>query len=101
MLSLFMLKVLRIDTETDRVTTFGKVSPEKNKYQGGTLASDGYVYAIPSNSDNILCIDTNERMHSLERPQRIGENDLSEDDAFTIGNIESTKKKRKDKWQGE
>jgi len=41
------------------------VSGEKNKYQGGVLADDGHVYAIPSNSEQILCIDTNNKRISL------------------------------------
>ena len=41
------------------------MSGEKNKYQGGVLADDGHVYAIPSNSEHILCIDTNTKKESV------------------------------------
>ena len=88
----------RIDTDTNVVTTFGKVSEEKNKYQGGTLATDGFIYAIPSNANDILCIDTN------PQPSQSVTNEMSfleKDAAFGIGDIyKSTQTKRKDKWQG-
>lgn len=83
----------RIDTESDAVTTFGRVSEEKNKYQGGTLAADGFIYAIPSNSNNILCIDSNKRVKNEAH-------DGDRNAAFTIGDIRCTKNKIKDKWQG-
>jgi hypothetical protein len=85
--------ILRIDTESDDVTTFGRVSEEKNKYQGGTLAADGFIYAIPSNSNNILCIDSNKRVKNEAH-------DGDRNAAFTIGDIRCTKNKIKDKWQG-
>ncbi len=91
----------RIDVEDDTVTTFGKVSEEKNKYQGGTLARDGVVYAIPSNANDILCIDTNMRndkkSHSSDKlTSEKYISSLDRDAAFVIGSLESTK----DKWQG-
>jgi hypothetical protein len=79
--------ILHIDTQTNCVTTFGTISGEKNKYQGGTLSSkNGFVYAIPSNSQKVLCINTNPGLVGLS----------SEDKLFEIGNIP----KRKDKFQG-
>jgi DNA-binding beta-propeller fold protein YncE len=81
--------ILRIDTETNSVTTFGRISGEKNKYQGGTLSSkNGFVYAIPSNSEHILCINTNPGQGLVELD--------SEVQSCEIGNIP----KRKDKFQG-
>ena len=96
MISLHMI-MSRIHTKSDVVTTFGKVSQEKNKYQGGTLAADGYIYAIPSNSNNILCIDSNDKDGDEDNTD-IYFNE--EDAAYVIGDIVSTKRKRTDKFQG-
>jgi hypothetical protein len=63
------------------------VSDEKNKWQGGILFN-GTIYAIPSNTNNILCIDTNNCDN--EDMQR-GENNFD-----LIGNLPP----KKDKWQG-
>jgi hypothetical protein len=92
----------RIDTDTNVVTTFGKVSEEKNKYQGGTLAADGFIYAIPSNANDILCIDTNPKSGNSNSDAENGEiSFLDKDATFMIGDIyRSTQTKRKDKWQG-
>lgn len=96
-----MSTFLRIDTDTNVVTTFGKVSEEKNKYQGGTLAGDGFIYAIPSNANDILCIDTNNPESGSSNDENGEISFLDQDAAFTIGDIyESTQTKRKDKWQG-
>lgn len=79
--------ILLVDTETNYVSTFGELSGEKNKYQGGTLSSkNGYVYAIPSNSQNVLCINTNPDSDGLNANGK----------AIEIGYIP----KRKDKFQG-
>jgi len=52
------------------------------------------IYAIPSDADNILCIDTDE---SGEESKINGISYLNEGAAFTIGDkIPDTK----DKWQG-
>lgn len=96
-LNLFFSITGRIHTKSDVVTTFGKVSQEKNKYQGGTLAADGYIYAIPSNSNNILCIDSNDKDGDEDNTE-IYFNE--EDAAYVIGDIVSTKRKRTDKFQG-
>ena len=92
--------VLKIDVEADRVTTFGQIessrlnedgSPyvEKNKWQGGVLARDGFVYAIPSDSQSVLRIDT--------RPLTEGEQDFpSRDRVSCFGDLARTK----DKYQG-
>lgn len=60
------------------------MSTVKNKWQGGILL-DGMIYAIPSNSQNILKIDTSKSLSECES------NEYS-----LIGNLPSTK----DKWQG-
>jgi len=59
--------ILKINPETNEVTTFGKDTVEKAGkegwyYHGGNLASNGMVYAIPANADRVLKIDpvTNE-----------------------------------------
>ncbi|KAL3792988.1 hypothetical protein HJC23_011001 [Cyclotella cryptica] len=90
--------VLRINIENDEVNTFGYVKSssdngetgggylEKNKWQGGTLDKDGFIYTVPSNARGVLRIDTRAatRNHSLAlRVACIG--DLPE---------------MKDKWQG-
>ncbi len=83
MLFYFNHQIKRIDTENDVGTTFGVVSSEKNKWQGGILL-DGVIYAIPSNARHILCIDT----------------ETFKDDGSVkyslLGNLPPTK----DKWQG-
>lgn len=76
--------ILRIDTQKDIATTFGIVSGEKNKWQGGVLLNNGMIYAIPSNAKHILCIDTS--ISAVD-----GGNDYS-----LLGNLPPTK----DKWQG-
>jgi hypothetical protein len=95
-------KLSRIDTNCNVATTFGRVSQEKNKYQGGTLARDGVIYAIPSNANDILCIDTNQ-VHVAAKNDKLN-NEIeyfAQDAAFTIGDIYAlTETKRKDKWQG-
>lgn len=92
--------VLKIDVDADRVTTFGRIksprvnedgSPyvEKNKWQGGVLARDGFVYAIPSDSQSVLRIDT--------RPLTEGEREVpSRDRVSCFGDLARTK----DKYQG-
>ena len=76
------------------------MSGEKNKYQGGVLADDGHVYAIPSNSEHILCIDTNtnnKRISLVDEGRREkGASFLEKDAALVIGDIPPIK----DKWQG-
>ncbi|KAL7504022.1 hypothetical protein ACHAXN_001722 [Cyclotella atomus] len=93
--------ILRIDTTTNEVTTFGCVEatindyssndsvPEKNKWQGGVLAKDGYIYAVPSNARGILRIDSRPELVTsiaAHDPARVS----------VIGNLPDTK----DKWQG-
>lgn len=51
--------ILKIDPFTDHVTTFGRVSPQKNKWQGAVLSPiDGCIYCIPSNAEYVLQINT-------------------------------------------
>lgn len=81
--------ILYIDTKTSFVSTFGKISGEKNKYQGGIRSSkNGYVYAIPSNSKHVLSIDTNPGDDESKRYEY--------QKACEIGEISN----RKDKFQG-
>ncbi|KAL3793059.1 hypothetical protein HJC23_003067 [Cyclotella cryptica] len=91
--------VLRINIENDEVNTFGYVKSscdngetgggylEKNKWQGGVLGKDGFVYAVPSNARGVLRIDTRATTpnHSLD-PSRVA----------CIGDLPEMK----DKWQG-
>ena len=72
----------RINTETDHVSSFGFVGKEKNKWQGAQLAKDKILYAIPSNAEQILCIDTSG----------------ASSDYYIMGNNFTS---LKDKWQGE
>ena len=76
--------ITRIDTETDVVTTFGTVSSEKNKWQGGVLAKNGFLYALPSNSRQVLCINTAKN------------NEMNDNMIELFGNLSKTK----DKFQG-
>ena len=78
----------RIDTENDTASTFGKVSEEKNKFQGGILLNDT-IYAIPSNAENILCIDTHKSGEGKDSSDYVNNYSL-------LGNLPPTK----DKWQG-
>ena len=57
--------------------------------QGGVLAKDGYIYAVPSNARGILRIDSRPESQTgipSHEPSRIS----------VIGNLPDTK----DKWQG-
>jgi len=94
--------ILRINTNTDYVTTFGVVSGEKNKWQGGVLAPDGHIYAIPSNARNILCLDTKASNNSSKsndddnKKQILGNDDDSRYSIKLVGDLPPSK----DKWQG-
>ncbi|KAK1747043.1 hypothetical protein QTG54_002387 [Skeletonema marinoi] len=46
------------DSDPDRVNADGSKYIEKNKFQGGVLGRDGFIYALPSNAKGILRIDT-------------------------------------------
>lgn len=84
--------ILKIDPQTNIITTFGclqepndqveKAFYEKNKYQGGVLCpSNGCIYAIPCNAQQVLKINTN----------------LNTSDGMTLfGSLPATK----DKYQG-
>lgn len=51
--------ILKIDPVTDHVTTFGRVSAQKNKWQGAVLSPiDSCIYCIPSNAEYVLQINT-------------------------------------------
>ncbi len=86
--------ICRIDTRRDVATTFGVVSGEKNKWQGGILSHDGKIYAIPSNAKHILYIDTSTNPCETTG----GESDFSESETkySLVGDLPGTK----DKWQG-
>ena len=59
------------------------------------------IYAIPSNANDILCIDTNPLVSTMTDTYNQRVSFLGEDAAFRIGNVYNmTQTKRKDKWQG-
>jgi len=101
--------ILRINPHTDECYTFGesilsKLTEEhgysirqlKNKWQGGILAPrDGCIYAIPSDAECVLKIDTN--------PSDKNRGIINDDDRISLLNIENdfmSNKKVTDKWQG-
>lgn len=47
--------ILKIDTTSDTVTTFGSFSGER-KWDGGVLANNGAIYAFPLNAETVLKI---------------------------------------------
>lgn len=54
--------ILKVNPETNEVTTFGEDTVQQAGkdgwyYHGGNLASNGMVYAIPANADRVLKID--------------------------------------------
>jgi hypothetical protein len=76
--------VLKIDTTTDTVTTFGYTSTLKNKYQGGIYSQrDKCIYCIPADGHHVLRIATDPEIEGEKPIQLIGNLPLS-----------------KDKWQG-
>mmetsp|Transcript_24988 Transcript_24988/g.53066 ORF Transcript_24988/g.53066 Transcript_24988/m.53066 type:complete len:616 (+) Transcript_24988:131-1978(+) len=105
--------VLKIDVETDLVTTFGWVEQshndqgsdakngkgknhgyyEKNKWQGGVLGRDGFVYAVPSNARGVLRIDTRPDIASKHNEEVTF---LDPGRVTCVGNLP----KMKNKWQG-
>mmetsp|Transcript_17568 Transcript_17568/g.26592 ORF Transcript_17568/g.26592 Transcript_17568/m.26592 type:complete len:155 (+) Transcript_17568:1417-1881(+) len=88
------MKSFQRECKPHQIFLYRVFSSPQNKYQGGTLGNDGLIYAIPSDADNILCIDTDE---SGEESKINGISYLNEGAAFTIGDkIPDTK----DKWQG-
>ena len=76
-------------------TTFGIVSSEKNKWQGGILSDDGNIYAIPSNAKHILRIDTSPASSLNTRESWVSNE--REREYSLVGDLPGTK----DKWQGE
>lgn len=51
--------ILRIDPIKNEAITFGRVSSDINKWQGGVLSSiDNCVYAVPADNSTVLRIDT-------------------------------------------
>jgi len=48
--------VLKINTKTQEVTTFGGPWPGDWKWHGGVLADDGCIYGIPQMHPNVLKI---------------------------------------------
>ena len=75
--------VLRIDTRTDKCTTFGFAGTDKNKWQGGILGPDGCIYCIPASGMHVLRIAT---MPGIEGDPPVQ----------LVGNMPT----HKDKWQG-
>ena len=54
--------ILKVNPETNQVTTFGEEVIRKSGndgwyYHGGNLASNGMLYAIPANADRVLKVD--------------------------------------------
>jgi hypothetical protein len=106
--------VLRVNVDDEIVTTFGWVERtdirdgnghdkidlenrffEKNKFQGGVLGRDGFVYAIPSNARGVLRIDTRP-IRDDEVASSSGIQFLGKERVSCIGDLPDTK----DKWQG-
>lgn len=79
------------DSDPDRVNADGSKYIEKNKFQGGVLGRDGFIYALPSNAKGILRIDT--RPVSDEEGKGIF---LDKNRVSCIGSLEQ----KTDKWQG-
>ena len=48
--------VLKIDPTDDTVSTFGSLSSDAGKWNGGVLAPNGVIYEIPTNSVTVLRI---------------------------------------------
>lgn len=76
--------VLRIDPITERCTTFGFTSTDRNKWQGGILGRDGCVYCIPADGNAICRIYTNTLDDDIPNPVQL------------LGPLPQ----HKDKWQG-
>ena len=53
----YATSVLRLDPNTEQITTLGSLSGESWKWQGGVLAGNGIVYGMPSCADSVLRID--------------------------------------------
>eukprot|EP00529_Nitzschia_sp_RCC80_P013098 CAMPEP_0113511318 /NCGR_PEP_ID=MMETSP0014_2-20120614/38646_1 /TAXON_ID=2857 /ORGANISM="Nitzschia sp." /LENGTH=596 /DNA_ID=CAMNT_0000407409 /DNA_START=236 /DNA_END=2026 /DNA_ORIENTATION=+ /assembly_acc=CAM_ASM_000159 len=76
--------VLKIDVDTDHVTTFGLTTFDKNKWQGGIMSPrDNCIYCIPADGTKVLRIATD--------PSIQGENPVQ-----LLGDLPD----QKDKWQG-
>ena len=95
--------VLHINVMNDVVTTFGCIENsdttrvngyiEKNKFQGGVLGRDGFIYALPSNAKGILRIDTR---HVSDEEGESKSIFLEKNRVCCIGTLEQ----KTDKWQG-
>ena len=97
--------VLHINVMNDVVTTFGCIEDsdpnrlnkdgtkynEKNKFQGGVLGRDGFIYALPSNAKGILRIDTRPASEEEAKSKFLDKKRVS-----CIGSLEQ----KTDKWQG-
>jgi len=82
--------ILRIDPIKNEATTFGKVSGDINKWQGGVLSSvDHCIYAVPADNSTVLRIDTD--------PNNDNPNNTPSLDIDYVGeNFQDVD----DKWQG-
>ena len=49
--------ILKIDPETDTTTEFGSLAADSDKWRGGILAPNGFIYGIPDTSTSVLKID--------------------------------------------
>lgn len=117
--------VLHINIQNDVVTTFGCIEDsdpnrrrstnvdnvsetttttryiEKNKFQGGVLARDGYIYALPSNAKGICRIDSRPLTDDEKEQGSNADDDaspifLDKNRVTCIGSLEQ----KTDKWQG-
>ena len=79
------------DSDPDRVNADGSKYIEKNKFQGGVLGRDGFIYALPSNVKGILRIDTRPVSDEEGKVNFLDKNRVS-----CIGSLEQ----KTDKWQG-
>jgi len=70
--------VLRIDTVSEKCSTFGYAGDSANKWQGGVRARDGCIYCIPADGQHVLRISTEHNVVQL------------------LGKLPG----HKDKWQG-
>jgi hypothetical protein len=88
------------DSETTTATTTRYM--EKNKFQGGVLARDGFIYALPSNAKGICRIDSRPLTDDEKEQSNNNDDDdvspifLDKNRVTCIGSLEQ----KTDKWQG-
>lgn len=73
--------ILKINTETSKVTTFGdsylsnlplKPSQSRWNWHGGQLSSNGYIYGVPANAERVLKVHPHNESVSLVGPSFTG-----------------------------